>query len=155
MSISIRKYREDDSLELLKLFNKTIHTVNINDYNSTQVNAWAPNDRDLNEWRDSFSSREVFIIEVDQVIAGFSDIELNGHIDRFYISSDHIGQGVGEKLYLEIEKCAKSYAIQKLFLEASITAKPFFLKMGFEIMNKQVVTLRGVDFINYRMCKYI
>lgn len=49
MSISIRKYREDDSLELLKLFNKTIHTVNINDYNSTQVNAWAPNDRDLNE----------------------------------------------------------------------------------------------------------
>ncbi|MFG1593421.1 GNAT family N-acetyltransferase [Halobacteriovorax sp. CON-3] len=155
MSISVRKYREDDSLELLKLFNRTIHTVNINDYNSTQVNAWAPKERDLDEWCQSLSNREVFIIEVDQEIAGFSDLELDGHIDRFYISSEHIGQGVGEKLYLEIEKCAKSHAIQKLFLEASITAKPFFLKMGFEMIEKQVVTLRGVNFINYRMCKYI
>lgn len=50
---------------------------------------------------------------------------------------------------------AQRLGIARLFTEASITARPFFESQGFVVLTEQVVTLRGVDFINYRMEKKI
>ena len=36
-------------------------------------------------------------------------------------------------------------------LEASITARPFFESQGFAMVTPQVVVLRRVEFVNYRM----
>jgi putative acetyltransferase len=39
----------------------------------------------------------------------------------------------------------------RLFAEVSTTARPFFEANGFVVLAPQVVTVRGVDFVNYRM----
>ena len=41
--------------------------------------------------------------------------------------------------------------LARLFTEASITARPFFEALGFRVLAPQVVTCRGVEFVNYRM----
>jgi putative acetyltransferase len=42
-----------------------------------------------------------------------------------------------------------------LFTEASITAKPFFQRMGFSVVKEQEVSRRGETFINYAMEKFL
>jgi hypothetical protein len=39
--------------------------------------------------------------------------------------------------------------------QASITAKPFFLHMGFKIISEQQVERRGETFVNYAMEKFL
>jgi putative acetyltransferase len=46
---------------------------------------------------------------------------------------------------------ARRVGLVRLFTEASITARPFFEARGFTVLAPQVVTLRGVEFVNYRM----
>ena len=45
--------------------------------------------------------------------------------------------------------------ITKIFAEVSITAKPFFLKRGFQVTKNQIVTIRGVELSNFAMEKHI
>lgn len=84
-------------------------------------------------------------------LAGFADLEANGHIDRFFVSADHQGQGIGRALLAEVLAEAGRLGIARLFVEASITARPFFESQGFATLAPQVVLCRGVEFINYRM----
>lgn len=63
------------------------------------------------------------------------------------------GGGVGKQLYRELEKKALDLGVKKLFVDASITARPFFEKLNFKTIRQQTVELRGVDFMNYRMEK--
>lgn len=151
--MKVRRFQPTDSAELAKLFFDTIHAVNSKDYNQLQLNAWAPENRDLRQWQKSFNNKHAYVIEVDSIIAGFGEIEDDGHIDRFYISSKFIAKGLGRILYKELEIYGKSKRMDYLYVEASITAQPFFKKMGFETIKQQVVTLRGVEFINYSMKK--
>jgi putative acetyltransferase len=40
-----------------------------------------------------------------------------------------------------------------LYVEASITSRPFFVARGFQIIAPQVVAVHGQEFLNYRMEK--
>lgn len=151
----IREFLNSDAIELLQLFNDSIHLVSSKDYSLAQVNAWAPKARSLAEWETSFNNKTVYVVETSSGLAGFAEIEDNGHIDRFYTSAQHQGLGVGKMLLAQIEEYAKSQSLKRLFVEASITAKPFFSKRGFELLEQQTVTLRGVEFTNFRMEKYL
>lgn len=59
---------------------------------------------------------------------------------KLYLSSYRIG-GRGAELA----------GLARLFTEAGITARPFFEARGFVVLAPQVVTCRGVEFVNYRM----
>lgn len=153
--MKVRSFKQSDAKELLVLFFNTIRNVNISDYNQAQVIAWAPDlaEWDIASWERSFQNKFVFVSEENGELLGFGELENDGHIDRFYIHKDHIGQGVGLKLYENIELQAIALKLPKLFVEASITAKPFFQKRGFEIIKEQEVERRGVLLKNFVMHK--
>jgi len=151
--MEVRKYINSDSIALAKLFYETIHTVNRFDYNQEQLNAWAPVKRDMHDWEKSFENKWVFVAQDELIVTGFGELEPDGHIDRFYTSKDYIAQGVGRKIFNQIESTAITHGISLLFVEASITARLFFEKMGFILIKEQVVRSRCVDFINYLMEK--
>src|ERR1700722_1395966 len=119
----IREFKKEDADRLANLFFQTIRRVNIRDYTQAQVEAWAPENRDMERWRKSFSGRAVFVAEEAGSAIGFGELEPNGHIDRFYIDADWVGRGVGRKIYEAIEGQAMTEKIPRLFVEASITAR--------------------------------
>ena len=43
----VRGYQMSDCKEITELFYNTVHTVNAQDYNQEQLNAWAPEKMDL------------------------------------------------------------------------------------------------------------
>lgn len=151
--MNLRMLRTEDFNELATLFHQSIRRISAKDYSEEQVKAWAPDERDLKEWALSFNNKIVFIADKDKKIAGFGELEQNGHIDRFYVHPDYAGTGVGKFIYQGLEAEAKRMKLPMIFVEASITAKPFFEKMGFAMTLKQTVYRKEVAFINYKMTK--
>ena len=100
-------------------------------------------------------SRVVLAIAGEEIgqIVGFSDLEPDGHIDMLFVHADHQGKGVARALLDHILARAHEQGIDRLFTEASITARQFFERSGFEVIKSQDVELRGQTFRNYRMVK--
>ncbi|WP_088889332.1 GNAT family N-acetyltransferase [Leptolyngbya ohadii] len=151
----IRLFETQDAEQVAQLFHDTVRAVNIRDYSDSQVQAWAPDDIDFRNWLKVCSSRFTYVADDDGVIAGFGELEPNGHIDCFYCHKNYQRCGVGSQIYQAIEAKARELGLGRLFVEASITAKPFFQRMGFSVVKEQEVTRRGETFINYVMEKLL
>ena len=153
--MKIRTYEIGDTEKIVKLFYDTVHEVNIRDYTTAQVDAWAPADTDIQIWMQSLSSKLTFVAEEGDTIAGFGELEANGHIDRFYCHKDFQRQGIGKLILTQIESKAQELRLKKLFTEASITARSFFEAQGFMMIREQEVERRGQKIINFAMEKNI
>jgi putative acetyltransferase len=70
-----------------------------------------------------------------------------------YVHPEHEGRGIASALLTCLEAAARRGGLVRLFTEASITARPFFERRGFKVLNAQLVELRGEEFKNYRMEK--
>lgn len=153
--MNIRRFNPSDIDQIAQLFHDTIRTVNLGDYTEEQVKAWAPDDIYFRDWEAKCVSKYTLVAEKNGIITGFAQLEGDGHIDCFYCHKDFQGLGVGRLLCNGIEKEAQNHGLRRLFVEASITAKPFFLKMGFSTIEEQIVKTRGAEFTNFRMEKYL
>jgi putative acetyltransferase len=149
--VTLRPYRTDDAAALLALFQDTIRRVNSRDYAPNQIAAWASDDLDVAGWSSRFEGRFVPVAEENGRPVGFAELEPTGHIDRMYVSADHQGRGIGRLLLSAVVAEARRAGMVRLFAEVSTTARPFFEANGFVVLAPQVVTVRGVDFVNYRM----
>ena len=149
--VTLRLYKSDDAPVLLALFRDTIRRVNARDYSPEQIRAWASDDIDPVVWMDRFMGRFVIVADEAGQPVGFAELESDGHIDRMYVSADHQGQGIGRQLLAAVVAEARRLGLARLFVEASLTARPFFEARGFTVLTPQVVTCREVEFVNYRM----
>lgn len=154
----LRKYESDDCLKLLKLFYSTVRTVNKKDYDDKQISVWAPDnyiEEKYDIWQKSLAENFTIIAEINGDIIGFGDIEKGGYLNRLFIHKDYQNKGIASSILKELEKYAEKICIHTIITEASITAKPFFEKMGYSLIKEQQVEIKGIFLINYVMEKYI
>jgi putative acetyltransferase len=155
MKMKIRLFHEQDAEQIAQLFHDAVREINIRDYSSNQVKAWAPDNIHFRNWAKICSERLTYVADDEGVIAGFGELELSGHIDCFYCHKNYQRMGISSQIYRAIETKARELGMNRLYTEASITAKPFFLHMGFEIIREQQVERRGETFVNYAMEKFL
>ena len=153
MTINIRRCRPGEEEALWTLYHDTTHEVNGRDYTPEQLERWAPSQVDMKKWKDRIRARDPFVAERDGEIAGFAELEPDGHIDYFYCHHQCQRMGVGRSLYGAIEAEARRLGLSCLRAEVSITAKDFFLSMGFEILKEQNNVVCGAVAKNYLMRK--
>jgi putative acetyltransferase len=151
--MTIRSYNDNDTSVLIRLFTETVRRINIHDYTPEQVSVWAPKEADHAAWRDRFIRCMTFVAEDERGIAGFGQLEENGHIDCFYVAYDRIGCGIGSSLLNEIVVRARERRIRMLHTEASITARPFFARRAFRMVREQTVVRKGIALTNFLMEK--
>jgi len=152
--IVVRPYTHSDAQDLAKIYYNTIHEVNAKDYSKIQLDAWAPKSSiELEGWSKKFTKTKPLVAVVDKTLVGFAEFEPNGHIDCFYCHHEWIGFGVGTALMNAIHEMARDHKISKIFAEVSITARPFFEKHGFIVIEKQKVSIKGVELTNFKMEK--
>jgi putative acetyltransferase len=149
----IRRATPDDALAIATLFHHTVKKINSRDYAPTQIEVWAGETPDGEKWRERQTNRTTFVDEHNGTIRGFAELEDNGHIGAVYVHVDCQGLGIASALLDEMEKEAVARGVTCLSTEASITARPFFAKRGFETVAAQDVEYRGQIFRNYRMRK--
>ncbi len=153
--MQIRQFEPQDAEQIARLFHETVRQVNIRDYSSEQVQAWAPDHLYFRNWAAVCANRFTYVADERGMIVGFGELETNGHIDCFYCHKDYQRCGVGRQIYQAIEVKALELTLDCLFVEASITAKPFFQRMGFSVVKAQQVNCRGQVLINYQMEKVL
>ena len=149
--ITLRKFDPADADTCLSLFRSTIHRVNIRDYSPEQINAWAPLNVEVPNWASRFIGRFAYVASQNEAIVGFADMTTAGHLDRLFVSADHQRQGIARRLLERLMTDAAHQDLDRITTEASITAKLFFERVGFTVLEQQSVECRGVKLINYKM----
>ena len=147
----IRKYQPKDCKEITELFYNTVHNVNKKDYTKEQLEVWAPVNADLEKWNKSLTEHYSLVAVEKGIITGFADIDETGYLDRLYVHKDYQKKGVATALCDKLE----ARAFEKIVTHASITAKPFFEKRGYNVIKKQQVLRGGLLLTNYVMEKSI
>ena len=155
--MEIRTYRQEDIKDIAELFYNTVHTVNAADYTEKQLDAWADGNKDLSAWNRSFQEHMTLVAVMPsdkangtQQIVGFADMDSTGYLDRLYVHKDFQRHGIASELCDRLEQAAN---VENFTTHASITAKPFFEKRGYQVMCVQQVERKGVLLTNYVMKK--
>lgn len=146
----IRGYLPSDCTQIAQLFYDTVHSVNAADYTSEQLDAWADGHVDLEAWDNSFREHFTLVACDGKEIVGFADMDENGYLDRLYVHRDYQRKGVASSLLRELSQNVKT---DEITTYASITARPFFEKMGYRVVRENIVERKGVSLINYFMVK--
>lgn len=149
--LKIRKYAPADLQNLIDLFKQTVQNINIADYTKEQIEAWISIDPTV--WAQTLAENIALVAEIEGKIVGFADLRKDGLVDRLYVDQDYQGQGIAKALMKELETEAKKLNLQSLRTYASITAKPFFEKIGFETVYENKVGRQGIELTNYFMQK--
>ena len=152
-SITIRKYRIQDLSPVVRLFTDSVHELTAGAYDETQRYAWASRTPHLDPWRERLESLETLVAEEGSDLAGFISYEKDGHIDLVFTAPNYARRGIASALYHEAEQQLKELGVTELKTEASVVARPFFERHGFEVVDEQRVTVRGAQFLRYLMRK--
>lgn len=148
-TMEIRMYQPSDCKSMAELFYQTVHTVNARDYTQEQLRAWATGKVDLEAWNRSFQEHFSLVAVENGRIVGFGDITQTGYLDRLYVHSDYQGKGIATALCNRLEQAVQG----SIATHASITARPFFEKRGYKVVQEQCVDRHGVRLTNYVMRK--
>ena len=151
--IELNAFRASDVDAVVSLFTRTIHAVNAQDYSESQLHAWAPLNPDKKAWTDRLKGQYAQLAWQDGKLLGFGMLTDNGLVDFLFIHHAHQREGLASLIYLRLEFEAYQKGIRRLYTEASITARPFFEKMGFTVVFPQEKEVRGVPLKNYVMEK--
>lgn len=152
----IRRFRETDIDQIITLFYETVHTINKRDYTQEQLDAWASRAEiksRTESWLKALSDNMTYVAEMENRIVGFADMSRQGYLDRLFVHKDYQGQGIASALVETLESEAGKWFIDELNTDASITAKPFFEKSGFSVVQSQTVIRNGTELKNYKMKK--
>ena len=149
--MEIVEYTSERSNEIANLFTKAVHEIDDAIYNKAQKNAWAPQPIDYNKWEKRLARTKPFILLINNQVAGFMELEVDGHIDCAYVHPNYQRQGVASSLLKHVIELAEKTDLKELTVEASIVAKPFFEAFGFVMKNQNKVIRNGVVLINYSM----
>lgn len=149
--LQLRPFRREDAAACLALFLDCVHRINSRDYAPDQIEAWASPTIDLEAWRTRFDGRFAYVVTEGDGIVGFTDMTRNGHLDRLFVCADHQRRGIARRLVERLLQDAIDHSMEAITTDASITARPFFERLGFCVDRKQSVECRGVRLTNYRM----
>lgn len=147
--MKIRKYQSSDCKALADLFYHTVHTVNAKDYTKGQLQVWATGQVDLENWNQSLQEHFSVVAVENENILGFGDIDKTGYLDRLYVHKDYQRKGIATAICNQLEQAVQG----SIITHASITARPFFEKRGYQVIKEQQVERQGIFLTNFVMEK--
>ena len=153
-SVTLSPYQAGEARALTELFYDTVHTVCKGDYTPEQLAVWADGTADPERWEQSFLQHQTLVARVDGIVAGFADRD-GDYLDRLYVHKDVQRQGVATALSDGLEQSARAEGHRRMVTHASITARPFFEKRGYQVVREQQVERKGLLLTNYVMEKML
>lgn len=152
-SFTLRAYQTYDLPALVALFNASVQGLAAAQYDAAQRMAWAPVQADMPAWQARLSALTVLIAEDSGQLAGFIGFSADGHLDLLYSSPRYARQGVATALYRQAEGRLTAAGVPAVYTEASLTARPFFIRQGFSVEQVQTVNCGAVTLQRFAMRK--
>lgn len=137
------------------LFYDTVTTVNAKDYSVQQIEVWRAGFNNIENWERKIEEQYFLLAEAEEGVAGFASLTNDGYLDFMYVHKDFHGKGIAKALLTALEKRGNELQLTEIITDSSITAKPFFEKNNFIISEITVKEIKGVEFVNTKMKKYL
>ncbi|EAL8395373.1 GNAT family N-acetyltransferase, partial [Campylobacter jejuni] len=135
----LRKADIKDLNACLSLFEQSVKTLCAKDYTKDQICAWIKIDRQ--QWEEKFKYDEIFVYEKRGKIASFISVKQEQKLlDLLFTHPDFVRQGLAQNL---LDFILKTYLHNEIYTFASLSAKDFFLKNGFELIRENKVIKEG------------
>jgi putative acetyltransferase len=150
-----RSYETSDLERVIEVYRASIHSLAAPFYTAEQLEAWAPQKTDAGRWQERLAKVHTIVAEHEGTIAGFASYELNGHLDLLFTHPSFARQGIATRLYGRVESAMIAAGVSRAFTEASLAARPFFERCGFEVDHEELVECRGAQLRRYAMHKQI
>lgn len=161
MGLSIRKAEIRDLPDILRLFRETIQAVNRRDYTDAQIKAWLSGAVNEEKWKLRIEE-QYFILAVEneilsgtELLRGFGSVDNKGYLDLLFVHKEWQGRGVGRAIHKNLEDRTRESGISEMYTHASITARNFFEREGYTLVNEQTIYREHIALTNYRMKKLL
>ncbi|HEQ1858601.1 TPA: GNAT family N-acetyltransferase [Providencia alcalifaciens] len=151
MKIKIKPYQPQNAEKLHEIFYTSVHRIAAEYYTEEQLEAWAPNSYEREQWQNKMDALKPFIAYIDEEIVGYADLQDNGYIDHFFVTKPRCG--IGSALMNKILEVANIKGINKLWSHVSLSAEEFFKSHQFEIVERREVFVKGVVLHNAMMVR--
>jgi putative acetyltransferase len=83
-AVQIREFRPTDLKMVVALFTASVCGLAADSYDDQQLQAWAPDPPDLEDWRRKISSQHLLLAELAGELLGMSGYEDDGHVDGLF-----------------------------------------------------------------------
>lgn len=149
--MKIRRYNFEDAEAHAEVHRQSVREIASADYSNEIIDAWAskePEDSPLDE------EKVRFVAEEDGEIVGFSDYNKEtSELSGLYIKPNYTGRGIGEKLLHKAEEDAKQNGLEQLWCRSTITAKDFYQKHGYKLIEETTHEIQDLEMKVYKMEK--
>lgn len=150
MNINALDHNHSNKIE--SIFYSSIKGLCIKDYTPSQINAWVRSSQSQINFKFLPLKEKVFgasNLNTNELM-GFVSVE-NNNLSLLYVHPDHTNKGVGTSLILKAIETIESAGYNEVTCQASLTAKPLFLKLGFEEVAKRTKFMLSQVLVNYSM----
>ena len=151
--VDIRPLAADDYRTVGRIYFCAVHEGTRSAYSYQQRLAWGGDTIDLDGWKMRVEALTGFVAEHDGEPLGFITIDQTGYVQFAFVLPSATGTGVGKALLNAAEQWAKEHGATQLTTEASLVARPFFLKSGWLVIEEEHVERKGVILMRSKMQK--
>jgi len=132
--ITIRRATANDSRAVYEIVLRALHETNARDYPASVI------DRLVLTLPEKVASNldtwHAFVAIVDGRVVGTAS--LSGHtVKSVFVHPDYQRGGVATKLMGAVENAALAQSVRSLNVQSSITAQPFYVMWGFDIVREE------------------
>jgi len=145
----IREVRASDAEKICQLCADTVRNVNKRDYSQVQIDKWAGRLEGVERMRSRLKEQTGYVATYADKLIGVVTRTNDGYLDLFYIHAQHQREGIGTELMHKLLENLTNGTT--LISDVSITARPFFEKFGFQIVEQQTAEIDGISFVNFAM----
>lgn len=151
----IRDYRTSDAEALAELYRDSVIGIGASAYDSQQITVWSSYPENIEEFRKLLSLGLTLVAVEDSLLVAFGQLNPSDHVAFLYTATHFARRGYATEIYNRLEAYAVERCVKRLHTEASRISKHFFLKMGFHIVETELVERQGVEFERFKMEKSI
>ncbi|WP_165570441.1 GNAT family N-acetyltransferase [Aeromicrobium sp. IC_218] len=137
--VHVRPYEPADAAATLETFTLAITRTALARYTAEQVQAWIGTPPSLGAWDEARRAVRTFVAELDGRVAGFSDVDDRGYVDRLFVHPAAARRGVAGALLDRVLAEARRAGLATLTTHASLVAEPVFARHGFEVVARETV----------------
>ena len=150
-----RPYESTDLPRVIETYTASIRSLAAPYYTLEQIAAWAPVPPDVARWEVRLTHLHTIVAEADGMLAGFASYTLDGYLDFLFTHPAFARRGVASSLYHRVEAALHAVSIPKVTTAASLAARPFFDRNGFQLDREECIECRGAYLRRFAMHKQL
>jgi GNAT superfamily N-acetyltransferase len=134
----IRRARAEDAEAIHRAHMRSIQQVCRNEYTPEQIGAWGGRPYVAEHRLKAIREDSVWVVEFLGEIAGFGQMMRTespgvGEVMALYLTPEALGKGAGKRILFLMEERARELGWAELKLGASLTAREFYRRQGYEL----------------------